>query len=270
MLVDLHTHTTASDGALTPVELLERVRTAGVELWSVTDHDTVAAYADLEAVDGIHLVAGVELSATWAGRGVHIVGLNVALASADLRDTLRQQQSARDRRAILIAERLARRGLEIDLDSIRREADSDSLGRPHFARALVSSGQVRDIKTAFRKYLGAGKPGDVKTEWPKLDEAVTAIRAAGGTAVLAHPAKYRLTRSRLRCLANDFKAAGGNAIEVVCGPQEQGLAGRLMELARECGFSVSLGSDFHAPLSWSRPGILADVIRDCPPVWERW
>lgn len=270
MLVDLHTHTTASDGTLEPVELLEHVRTAGVELWSVTDHDTIAAYADLEGVDGIHIVAGVELSATWGGRGVHIVGLNVDLESSDLRDTLRLQQSARERRAGLIADRLARRGLEIDLDAIRREADSASLGRPHFARALVASGQVRDVRTAFRQYLGAGKPGDVKTEWPEMRDAVSAIRAASGTAVLAHPAKYRLTRTRLRCLADDFKTAGGQAIELVCGPQQPGLAGRLMELARDCGFSVSLGSDFHAPLSWSRPGVLTDVIRECPAVWDQW
>ncbi len=270
MLVDLHTHTTASDGALTPAELLELVREAGVELWSVTDHDTVAAYAELEAAGGVHLVAGVELSAVWAGRGVHIVGLNVALESADLHEALHRQQSARERRAVMITERLQRRGLNVDLDAIRREAGADSIGRPHFARALVATGQVKDVKTAFQKYLGAGKTGDIKTEWPELDEAVLAIRAAGGTAVLAHPAKYRLTRSRLRCLADDFKAAGGDAIELVCGPQEQGLAGRLVELAKDFGFSVSLGSDFHAPLPWSRPGVEAAEVRDCTPVWDQW
>ena len=270
MLVDLHTHTTASDGALTPVELFEHVRAAGVELWSVTDHDTIAAYADLAAVQGLHLVAGVELSATWAGRGIHIVGLNVDLESADLREALRRQQSARRRRAVIIAERLERRGLDVDLDAICRGTDAHSIGRPHFANALVATGQVKDVKTAFRKFLGAGKPGDVKTEWPELDETVLAIRAAGGTAVLAHPAKYRLTRSRLRCLADDFKAAGGDAIELVCGPQEQGLAGRLVELAEDIGFSISLGSDFHAPLPWSRPGVEADEVRDCTPVWDQW
>lgn len=270
MLVDLHTHTTASDGALTPPELLERVRAAGVELWSVTDHDTIAAYADLTAAHGIHLVAGVELSATWAGRGVHIVGLNVDLDSEDLGETLRRHQAARERRAVLIAKRLEHRGLEIDLDLIRCSTNAHSIGRPHFAHALVSSGQVKDIRTAFRKYLGAGKAGDVKTEWPELAEAVSAIGAAGGTAVLAHPSKYRLTRTRLRCLAEDFKAAGGNAVEIVCGRQEQDVTRHLAELAQDCGFSVSVGSDFHAPLSWSQPGVAADVIRDCRPVWDQW
>ena len=171
---------------------------------------------------------------------------------------------------MIIAERLERRGLDVDLDAICRGTDAHSIGRPHFANALVATGQVKDVKTAFRKFLGAGKPGDVKTEWPELDETVLAIRAAGGTAVLAHPAKYRLTRSRLRCLADDFKAAGGDAIELVCGPQEQGLAGRLVELAEDIGFSVSLGSDFHAPLPWSRPGVEADEVRDCTPVWDQW
>ena len=135
---------------------------------------------------------------------------------------------------------------------------------------VTERGQVKDARTAFRKYLGAGKPGDVKTEWPELGETIAAIRAAGGTAVLAHPAKYRLTRMRLRCLADEFKAAGGQAIELVCGPQQHDLTGRLAELARDCGFSVSLGSDFHAPSSWNRPGVAADVIRDCIPVWDQW
>ena len=183
---------------------------------------------------------------------------------------LGRQQAARERRAELIAKRLERRGLAVDLDAVRHGANGCSIGRPHFARALVASGQVRDVKTAFRKYLGAGKPGDVKTEWPDLAEAVAAIRAAGGTAVLAHPAKYRLTRSRLRCLADDFKAAGGRAIEVVCGPQEAGLGQRLAELAESLSFSVSLGSDFHAPVPWNQPGVPADVVRNCTPVWDRW
>lgn len=270
MRVDMHTHTTASDGTLTPVELLEHVRAAGVDLWSVTDHDTVAAYGDLDAVDGLELVPGVELSAAWAGRGVHIVGLNIDLASTDLDATLKRQRAARDRRAMIIAERLARRGLDIDLDVLRRDAGADSIGRPHFARALVDSGQVKDVKTAFRRHLGAGKPGDVKTEWPDLETVVAAVRAAGGTAVLAHPGKYRLTRTRLRCLADDFKAAGGAAIELVCGPQERGLADRLEDLARACGFSVSLGSDFHAPLAWSRPGVPTSALGDCTPVWDTW
>lgn len=270
MVVDLHTHTTFSDGALMPAELGELVRSAGVEIWSITDHDTLGAYADLASADGIHLVPGVELSATWSGRGVHIVGLNIDLDSPDLQDMTRRQLAARERRATLIAERLERRGLAIDLDSIRRAADGHSIGRPHFANALVASGQVRDVRTAFRKYLGPGKPGDVKSEWPALPNAVQAIRAAGGTAVLAHPGKYRLTRSRLRCLADDFKAAGGRAIEVVCGPQEQGLTRHLAELALDRGFDVSVGSDFHAPLPWSRPGVSADAIKGCSPVWDRW
>ena len=129
---------------------------------------------------------------------------------------------------------------------------------------------MKDARTAFRKYLGAGKPGDVKTEWPGIDKVVSAIRAADGTAVLAHPLKYRLTQTRLCCLADDFKAAGGQAIEIVCGPQQQSLTGRLRELALDRGFCVSLGSDFHAPLSWSRPGVPAAVAGDCTPVWDRW
>ena len=270
MKVDLHTHTTASDGALTPRQLLDVLQNEGVELWSITDHDTVAAYRQLPPQDNIHVVTGIELSAVWLGRTIHVVGLGIDSESDEMTRIVDRQQQARCQRAEAIANRLRAAGLDIDLDDVRRRADGSSIGRPHFAASLVDSGEVRDVRTAFRKYLGAGRPGDVKTLWPPLDDIVARIRAASGVAVLAHPGKYKLTRTKLRSLAEDFRAAGGEAIELVCGPYDPASRRLLADLASDFGFSVSIGSDFHAPVPWNRPGVSADLVRGCRPVWDAW
>ena len=195
MKVDLHTHTTASDGTLTPRQLLDAARDEGVELLSITDHDTVAAYRELPATDGLRVITGVEFSTSWQGRTIHVVGLAVDLASADLLAMLHRQQAARNLRAEAIADRLKRRGLTVDLDDVRRRAGGSGIGRPHIAASLVDSGQVRDVRTAFRKYLGAGRPGDLKAMWRPLDDIAACIRSANGVPVLAHPTKYKLTRT---------------------------------------------------------------------------
>ena len=270
MKVDLHTHTTASDGSFTARQLLDTVREQGVELWSITDHDTVDAYRELPLLDDIRIVAGIEFSAVWLGRTIHVVGLDIDLDSPELEAMLYRQGQARERRAEIIASRLQRRGLQVDLDDVRRRAGGAVIGRPHFAASLVESGQVRDVRTAFRKYLGAGRPGDLKNMWPPLDEIVACIRSTGGAPVLAHPDKYKLTRSKLHCLAEDFGAAGGSAIEIVCGPHDRASRDRLRDLALAFDFSVSLGSDFHAPVPWNRPGVSDKLLRGCRPVWESW
>jgi predicted metal-dependent phosphoesterase TrpH len=270
MKVDLHTHTTASDGSFTPRQLLDTVCAEGVELWSITDHDTVDAYRELPRFDDIRIVPGIELSAVWLGRTIHVVGLDIDLNSPELEAMVNLQGQARERRAEMIAGRLQRRGLQVDLDDVRRRAGSAGIGRPHFAAALVESGQVRDVRTAFRKFLGAGRPGDLKQLWPPLAEIVTCIRSTGGTPVLAHPDKYKLTRSKLHCLAEDFGAAGGSAIELICGPHDLASRDKLRDLALTFDFSVSMGSDFHAPVPWNRPGVSADLLRGCRPVWETW
>ncbi len=270
MKVDLHTHTNASDGALSPMELLQAAADEDVELLSITDHDTLAAYESLELPAGITLVTGIELSAEWAGRTIHIVGLDVDPDSAAALDAVDHQQRARRERARCIAERLGKHGLQLDLGAVLARANGASIGRPHFAAELVENGSVRDFRTAFRKYLGAGKPGDVKTEWPALETVVQWIRDAGGKAVLAHPAKYRMTRTKLRCLAEDFVDAGGEAIEIVCGPQHGDVLGQLSDLARAFGLTASIGSDFHAPAAWSRPGVDTAVPSDLTPVWATW
>ena len=268
MLVDLHTHTTASDGALTPEQLVQAAAVAGVEMLSITDHDSVAAYGQLCAVDGLCLVPGIEFSAHWAGRCIHVVGLNVDVDA--LAEAVRGQIAARERRAERIVERLAKRGFGIDIAQVRERAAGAAIGRPHIAAELVAAGAVKDQKTAFRKHLGAGKAGDVKTEWPELATVVEWLRAAGGSAVLAHPLRYGLTRRRLALLAADFQAAGGQAVELVSGHVLEPELTTIADLAADLGFSVSLGSDFHAPQPWRPLGVDSARTRGLRAVWDAW
>ncbi|MEM8817705.1 MAG: PHP domain-containing protein, partial [Pseudomonadota bacterium] len=243
MKIDLHTHSNASDGELSPVALVRLASDAGVDMLSITDHDTLAAYADLRTPDAMRLIPGIELSSHWLKHGVHIVGLNLDLASPAIAAAIARQQEARLLRAERIADRLLAGGIGIDLSQVLERAAGGSVGRPHFAAELVESGIAKDRRTAFRKYLGAGKAGDVKTLWPKMDEVIGWIRDAGGCAVLAHPAKYRLTWTRRRLFITDFERAGGGALEMVCGPQTPELTRRLAALAVDHGLAVSGGSD---------------------------
>lgn len=273
MIYDLHTHSTASDGTLSPPALLAHAAECGVDVLSITDHDTVAAYELLgdPPPTGPTLVPGIELSTTWAGRGVHVVGLNIDPSNPVLRAGIAAQQAARIERAETIASRLEKLGLGNARIEVADTAGDAGVGRPHFARYLVDNGYVKDIGTAFRKYLGDGKPGDVRNGWAALDDVVRWIRAAGGSAVLAHPAKYRLTRTKLCALIEEFIAAGGVAIEVVSGPQEPGITRRLGALAVEFGLAVSGGSDFHHPSStWSAPGRFPRIPDSLRPVWDLW
>ena len=273
MIYDLHTHTTASDGSLSPLALLAHASECGVDVLSITDHDTVTAYEQLGAVPAgsPELVPGIELSTTWAGRGIHVVGLNIDPANDVLRAGITMQQAARTARAETIASRLEKLGFGHAGSEVAAMAGDAGVGRPHFARYLVDNGHVKDVATAFRKYLGDGKPGDVRSGWASMDDVIRWIRAAGGTAVLAHPAKYRLTRTKLCALIEDFKSAGGVAIEVVSGQQEAGVTRRLGVLAADYGLAASSGSDFHPRSStWSAPGRFSRMPEALRPVWDLW
>lgn len=270
---DLHTHTTASDGSLSPLELLAHAADCGVDVLSITDHDTVTAYERLgDAPAGSPaIVPGIELSTTWSGRGVHIVGLNIDPANGVLLGGIAAQQAARTARAEIIARRLQKLGFGHAGSEVAAMAGDSGVGRPHFARYLVDNGHVKNVATAFRKYLGDGKPGDVRSGWASMNDVIRWIRAAGGTAVLAHPAKYRLTRTKLCALIEDFKAAGGVAIEVVSGQQEASVTRRLSILAADYGLAASSGSDFHHRSStWSAPGHFSTLPDTLRPVWDLW
>jgi predicted metal-dependent phosphoesterase TrpH len=278
MIADLHTHTTASDGELQPEELIERAREAGVEMLSITDHDTMAAYASIgDAAHGsinygsIKIIPGIELSSIWRNTGIHIIGLNVALDEPKLLAGIKAQQSVRQRRAKTIAEKLAKLGFDDTLAGALRLAGDAPIGRPHFARYLVESGQIANEKAAFKKHLGQGKSCDVRNEWPVPETVIRWITEAGGQAVLAHPAKYKLTNLKLEELTTDFGSAGGHGIEVVCGQQDSRLTHRLGQLAARHGLLASSGSDFHRPgQPWAAIGRIAALPDDCTPVWERW
>lgn len=270
VIYDLHLHSSASDGALDPATLLAHVADFGVDVVAITDHDTLAAYDGLTP-GSVRVIPGIELSTTWRRQGIHVVGLNVDPQNVELRRGVEQQQIARAERARRIAARLQQLGIPDPLPAIRDAADNGYVGRPQFAAQLVESGVVADIRTAYRKYLGAGKPGDVRDGWAPLDEILRWIHAGGGVSVLAHPAKYGFTKSKTRTLANEFAAAGGQAIEVVCGPQTEATTSWLARLARELGLAASCGSDFHSPeRAWSRPGGFPPLPATVRPVWRSW
>lgn len=270
MHTDLHTHTTESDGALTPSELIALARENGVARLAITDHDTVGAYSLLPEQDAVDVIPGVELSVLWNGRTIHIVGLNFDLDDRGLTHGLASQSEARIERARKIASRLARLGTPDWFETVM-ERSGGTPGRPHFAQLLVEAEFVKDVAGAFKRYLGAGKPGDVKSAWAPLDEAVGWIRAAGGNAVVAHPAKYAMTNTKLGCLIRDFKAAGGDAIEIVCGQQDPGVTAKLERWCHELDMTASCGSDFHTPAnSWSSPGRFLPPPQSITPVWDSW
>jgi len=272
VIYDLHSHSNASDGSLDPDALLVHAGECGVDALAITDHDTLAAFDRIDtSVSRTRLVPGIEFSTVWRNRGVHIVGLNVDPACAGLRLGVQRQQQARHERARLIAKRLRSNGLPDMLDDVLQIAAGEPVGRPHFAELLVRSGIAKDTRAAFRKYLGTGKPGDVRQTWASLPEVVRWIVRSGGTAVIAHPAKYRLTKTRLRALVADFRDAGGTAIEVVCGRQSPNTTTHLAQLSRDSGLAASCGSDFHhGGNCWSRPGGFPPLPDDLQPVWTTW
>jgi predicted metal-dependent phosphoesterase TrpH len=271
VLVDFHTHSRASDGMLPPAELLARAAQAGISEFAITDHDTLAGFRAV-AAPGVcpRVHSGVELSCQWAGAGIHVVGLGFDPDHPTLAAGLARLARARRERAQTIADRLESRGFAGALAGAAAVAGDSQLGRPHFARWLVEAGHLPDEARAFSRYLGRNRPGDVKALWPTLAEVTGWLVAAGGIAVLAHPLQYRFTRMKLRRLVAAFVEAGGEALEVVSGRQEQARTGALRQLAADFGLLVSVGSDFHGDRSWGpRLGVDAAAFRGDGNVWSR-
>jgi predicted metal-dependent phosphoesterase TrpH len=252
--------------------MLERAHSAGVKLLAITDHDTVAGYRAaatmIAGFPGLGLVPGVEFSCQWSGTTIHVVGLGMDCDHPAMREGLAELDRARTERGCKIAQRLDRRGMPGALEGALAEAGDSQLGRPHFAAWMVAQGHVPDHSTAFDKYLGQGKPGDVKAFWPSLDRAVGWITAADGVAVLAHPLKYSFTRMKLRRLVQAFAGCGGGAIEILSGRQAPDQLARLRQLAAEFGLQVSVGSDFHRDGPYNAPlGVELRPFGDCDGVW---
>lgn len=272
MIFDLHSHTYFSDGALSPEALVERAKARGVSVLAITDHDTIAGVglAHKAAVKaGIELIAGIEFSSQWGKGGVHIVGLGVDPDSPGLQAAIKFQELARDARSQAIGERLSRAGFPGALAGAQALAGEGTLGRPHFAQYLVSIGAVKNINAAFKKYLGTGKPADVKYQWPLMDEVIGWIHSAGGVAVLAHPAKYELTRMKMCALVDSFAAAGGDAVEVISGLQPMSLTQDLINIVNARSLYASCGSDFHVPdQTWQELGSFGVLPDNVKPVWN--
>lgn len=277
MNVDLHCHSTASDGALAPAVLVARAHENGVRVLALTDHDTLEGLEEARtaalALD-MQLVNGVELSCTWGGATIHVLGYGFDINAPALVDAIGRLHHGRWLRAEEISRKLAIKGMPGALEGAR--AIQQELGdsgnapaRPHFADFMVRAGFVKDRAEAFRKWLGAGKLGDVKQHWPTLEDTVATLREAGAWVSLAHPWHYDFTRSKRRKLIAEYIQAGGHAIEVVNGLQPAEQVGSLAILAREFGLLVSAGSDFHAPGAWSEIGVYRPLPEDLPPLWCR-
>ncbi len=269
--VDLHLHSTASDGMLDPTLLVAHVAACGVKLMALTDHDTVAGVEQAAAaarVHGIGFVAGVEVSVDWRGRAIHVLGLAVDPGAPALARGLAGQQVLRAARAELIAGRLQAAGAPglAAMASIRSSGRLPT--RTHFARALVALGAASDIQGAFDRWLGHGRPGHVPSAWPALADATGWITAAGGKAVIAHPMRYPLSGGQRRDLCADFAAAGGQGIEVITGGGSVRDREQAISLAVRSGLEGSAGSDFHDPaIPWNPPGRLAKLPASIRPVW---
>jgi predicted metal-dependent phosphoesterase TrpH len=277
MNVDLHCHSTASDGSLAPAAVVARAHEHGVRVLALTDHDTLEGLDEARqaaAALGMQLIDGVELSCTWGGATLHVLGYAFDPKAPALTEAIARLHEGRWLRAEEIGRKLATKGMPGAFEGAR--AIQQELGdsgnapaRPHFADFLVRAGYVKDRGEAFRKWLGAGKLGDVKQHWPTLEETVATLRASGAWVSLAHPSHYDFTRSKRRRLVAEFLQAGGHAIEVVNGMQPADQVGSLSILAREFGMLVSAGSDFHGPGAWSEIGIYRPVPEDLPPLWSR-
>jgi hypothetical protein len=270
--IDLHTHSDRSDGSLTPADLVARAAAAGVEVLALTDHDTVAGLEEAEHSAGAHglrLVPGVEISASWRAQDIHVLGLWIDPACAELRSMLGAQGERRRARMRKICGRLAKQGLPGTELLAAVEAHPGLPTRAHLANAMVAGGHVDRAETAFRKYLGSGRAAHVASEWPALEAVVGWIRAAGGVATLAHPARYSLSAGARRRLLTDFAAAGGGALEVVTGSNGAQHVETVSVLAVKYGLMGSVGSDFHNPEHTWNPLGRSLKLPDCvTPVWR--
>jgi 3',5'-nucleoside bisphosphate phosphatase len=275
---DLHSHSTASDGTLSATALAARAKANGVDLWALTDHDELsglpAARAAAEA-QGLAFVDGIEISVTFAGTTVHIVGLGIAPGNDELMAGIDIVRAGRELRAKQMGDGLAKIGIQGAYEGAIKLAPNPNLvSRTHFGRFLIASGVAPDMHAVFRRYLTEGKPGYVEHRWARLGDAVRWIRAAGGVAVIAHPGRYKFTPTEEYALFSEFQAHGGEGVEVVTGSHHAGDIVKYTEMALEFGMLASRGSDFHDPdESRLDLGLLPGRQQLSPrltPVWSRW
>jgi len=269
---DLHCHSVVSDGTLTPEALAPRAKANGVELWSLTDHDEIGgqerALTAAKALD-LPYLTGTEISVTFAGHTVHIVGLGFDHHNTALTQGLRQTRGGREQRAREMSEGLAKAGIHGAYEGALKFAGNPELiSRTHFARFMVETGVCQDTSEVFRRFLTENKPGFVPHRWASLKDAVQWITQAHGIAVIAHPARYGFTPNEEYALFSEFKNHGGQAVEVVTGSHSAAEAQRYASTALEFGLAASRGSDFHSPdESHTDLGTLPFLPGQLTPVW---
>ncbi|HCB9786971.1 TPA: 5'-3' exoribonuclease [Escherichia coli] len=275
VIYDLHSHTTASDGCLTPEALVHRAVEMRVGTLAITDHDTTAAIAPArEEISrsglALNLIPGVEISTVWENHEIHIVGLNIDITHPIMCEFLAQQTERRNQRAQLIAERLEKAQIPGALEGARRLAQGGAVTRGHFARFLVECGKASSMADVFKKYLARGKTGYVPPQWCTIEQAIDVIHHSGGKAVLAHPGRYNLSAKWLKRLVAHFAEHHGDAMEVAQCQQSPNERAQLATLARQHHLWASQGSDFHQPCPWIELGRKLWLPAGVEGVWQLW
>ena len=275
IIYDLHSHTLASDGLLSPEALVHRAVEMRIGTLAITDHDTTdaipAARAEIARAGlDLNLISGVEISTLWENHEIHIVGLNIDIDHPAMRDFLEQQSQRRTERAKLIAERLEKAHIPGALEGAMRLAQGANVTRGHFARFLVEQGKAGNMADVFKKYLARGKTGHVPPQWCTIEQAIDVIHHSGGTAVMAHPGRYNLSAKWLKRLLAHFAQCGGEAMEVAQCQQAPNERTQLAEYARQFGLLGSQGSDFHQPCPWIELGRKLWLPAGVDGVWSAW
>ncbi len=275
MRIDLHSHTTASDGRLEPKDLVDRALSFDIEVLAITDHDTVDGLAPAkqyvqENQLPIQIINGIEISTVWQNKDIHIVGLNIDPDNPVLSTLIEQQKQHRVTRSELIASRLQKATREGVLEEVQLIAGDAPITRAHFAKWLVDNGFAKNMQMVFKKYLTRNNPGYVPPNWCSMKDAVEAIHAAGGQAVLAHPGRYQLTAKWVKRLLAAFVEANGDAMEVAQPQQAQQERRNLADYAIQYNLLASQGSDFHYPSPWMELGRNLWLPSGAEPVWKDW
>jgi 3',5'-nucleoside bisphosphate phosphatase len=271
---DLHTHSTASDGTLSPEMLVEKASAVGINTLALTDHDTVSGLAAAKSVATKHditLINGIELSCLWNNKTIHIVGLNIRPDSKAIIDATIHLNHLREERAIKIGEKLKKVGIDNAYENAKRIAAGGTITRQHFSTFLIENGNAKSQTDVFKRYLVNNKPGYASVAWPDLEETIAQINAAGGVSVIAHPLRYKMTATKLRSLIKEFKELGGKAIEVITGHNQLAEIELATGYAKRYDVAASVGSDFHSGNTpWGQLGKLAELPQGLTPVWELW
>ncbi|HAF01205.1 MAG TPA: phosphatase [Methylophilaceae bacterium] len=273
-LIDLHCHSTISDGLLAPQDLVAHAAAHGVKVLGLTDHDDLGGLAlarEAAKAYDIAFINGVEISVTWKKRTLHIVGLKIDAENLPLKSALDKVRIGREQRAEEIAHGLAKVGISGAFEGAKAIAKQSIMTRSHFAQFLVEQGHAKSVKAVFKKFLVKGKPGFVDHQWMTLEEAVTLIKGSGGVAVVAHPGRYDLGFVNMHLLMHEFRSFGGDAIEVVTGSHTPPQFEQFAKIAHRFSLKASQGSDYHGPgLSYMEMGRLPALPRGCVPVWRDW